>query len=74
MRKYLNYAKAYLENELEIIDSPTIEVRVDGDCVWIDNPKFQQGVHNNTYYMANIRHDLQELNDLLGGGGALDCN
>ena len=74
MRQYLEYAKAYLENELEISDSPTIEVLVDGDYVRAENPKFIWGLHNQTHYMADVRHDLQKINDLLEGGGALDCN
>ena len=68
MRQYLEYAKTYLENELEIIDSPTIEVLVDGSYVWAKNPKFIRGLHNQTHYIADVRYDLQKINDLLEGG------
>ncbi|MBF0778151.1 hypothetical protein [Streptococcus cuniculi] len=69
MRKYLEYAKAYLEEELVLCDNPYLDVEnLDGEWVEIDHPKFVRGRHNSPHYRASIAHDLQEAKDLLERG------
>lgn len=75
MRQYLEYAKLYLEEELALCDNHYLDVELsDGTWDEIEHPKFIWGRHNNPHYRASIAHDLQEVNDLLERGDAIDCN
>ncbi|HEQ0856324.1 TPA: hypothetical protein VD156_001874, partial [Streptococcus pyogenes] len=48
---YLEYALAYLERELEIIDDEVIEVELPGgDWEFVPNPYYEEGLHDSPYY------------------------
>lgn len=74
MRKYLEYAKNYLEEELALCDNPYLEVEVlDGEWVEVEHPKIIRSRHYSPHYRAEIAHDLQEVTDLLERGDVFDC-
>ncbi|HEQ1394196.1 TPA: hypothetical protein VM768_000943, partial [Streptococcus pyogenes] len=48
---YLEYALAYLERELEIIDNDVIEVELpNGGWEFVPNPYYEEGLHDSPYY------------------------
>lgn len=74
MRKYLEYAKTYLKEELALCDTPYLEVlTLDGEWEEVEHPNFIWGMHDRPYYRAEIAHDLQEVIDLLEGSDAFEC-
>ncbi|EHI68896.1 hypothetical protein ACVRY7_02835 [Streptococcus ictaluri] len=64
---YLEYALAYLERELEIIDNEVIEVELpDGDWEFVPNPYYEEGLHNRPYYRSQVAKDILDIKGLLG--------
>lgn len=64
---YLEYALAYLERELEIIDNEVIEVeRPDGDREFVPNPCYEEGLHDSPYYRSQVAKDILDIKGLLG--------
>ncbi len=64
---YLEYALAYLERELEIIDNEAIEVELpDGDWEFVLNPYYEEGLHDNLYYRSQVAKDILDIKGLLG--------
>lgn len=64
---YLEYALAYLERELEIIDNEVIEVELpDGDWEFVLNPYYEEGLHDSPYYRSQVAKDILYIKGLLG--------
>ncbi|WP_375709057.1 hypothetical protein PJ261_05115 [Streptococcus dysgalactiae] len=64
---YLEYALAYLERELEIIDNEVIEVELpDGDWEFVLNPYYEEGLHDNPYYRSQVAKDILDIKGFLG--------
>ncbi|HES9067557.1 TPA: hypothetical protein VPG57_000003 [Streptococcus pyogenes] len=64
---YLEYALAYLERELEIIDNEVIEVELpDGDWEFVLNPYYEEGLHDSPYYRSQVAKDILAIKELLG--------
>lgn len=65
--KVLEYALAYLKQELEIIDDEVVEVELpDGDWEFVTHPLYKEGVHDNPYYRLQVVTDMQKIKELLG--------
>lgn len=64
---YIEYALAYLERELEIIDNEVIEVELpDGDWEFVLNPYYEEGLHDSPYYRSQVTKDILDIKGLLG--------
>lgn len=64
---YLEYALAYLERELEIIDDEVIEVELPGgDWKFVPNPYYEEGLHDSPHYRSQVAKDILDIKGLLG--------
>ncbi|AAZ52073.1 TPA: hypothetical protein VPC71_000819 [Streptococcus pyogenes] len=64
---YLEYALAYLERELEIIDDEVIEVELPGgDWEFVPNPYYEEGLHDSPHYRSQVAKDILDIKGLLG--------
>ncbi|AKI37221.1 TPA: hypothetical protein VNE25_000618 [Streptococcus pyogenes] len=64
---YLEYALAYLERELEIIDNDVIEVELpNGGWEFVPNPYYEEGLHDSPYYRSQVAKDILDIKGLLG--------
>ncbi|HER7947161.1 TPA: hypothetical protein VMI70_001222 [Streptococcus pyogenes] len=64
---YLEYALAYLERELEIIDDEVIEVELpSGDWEFVPNPYYEEGLHDSPHYRSQVAKDILDIKGLLG--------
>lgn len=64
---YLEYALAYLERELEIIDDEVIEAELPGgDWEFVPNPYYEEGLHDSPHYRSQVAKDILDIKGLLG--------